>query len=109
MQLAGDRRQPGLHGELHQGREQRQRVDKRKPRTALEKILAGEDPEKVLRGYERQQRRREAQGRELHAGGRKPRTIRRRSRSRPTAKPKQPAAPADPDEAVLDYLLGAEE
>ena len=27
-----------------------------KPRTALEKILAGEDPEKVMRGYQRQQR-----------------------------------------------------
>ncbi len=79
-----------------------------KPRTALEKILAGEDPEKVLRGYERQQRvekRHETQSQQPPA-------------SAPAAKDevKQPAAPApppasapaDPDAKVLDYLLGAE-
>ena len=71
-----------------------------KPRTALEKILAGEDPAKVLRGYERQQR-----------------TEQRRDAT-PVAQPapdntqenqaKQQPAPANPDEAVLDYLLGSE-
>jgi hypothetical protein len=71
-----------------------------KPRTALEKILAGQDPAKVLRGYERQQR-----------------TEQRRDTTTPVAQPagdaqqqqaKQQPAPANPDEAVLDYLLGSE-
>ncbi len=69
-----------------------------KPRTALEKILAGEDPAKVVRGYQRQQRveqRREVQ----------PAPAADKPKEQPAAQ-KPAEAPADPDEAVLDYLLG---
>ena len=82
-----------------------------KPRTALEKILAGDDPEKVLRGYERQQRvekrrdtetqnvaDKQAQDQQAPAGPKAP----------AGAKQPQNDAPADPDQAVLDYLLGGE-
>jgi hypothetical protein len=83
----------------------------RKPRTALEKIFAGEDPAKVMRGYQRQQKvekRREVQS--------QPVTDKPADQNRPTDQNKptgdqskdQPAAPADPDQAVLDYLLGGQ-
>ena len=51
-----------------------------KPRTALEKILAGEDPAKVLRGYERQQRT--EQRRDARRSRSPPPTL---SRSRPSS------------------------
>ena len=79
-----------------------------KPRTALEKILAGEDPEKVMRGYQRQQRvekRHEAQSQQQPAG--QPAAKDEAKQPDAPAKP-QDSAPADPDAAVLDYLLGAE-
>jgi ABC-type transporter Mla subunit MlaD len=83
-----------------------------KPRTALEKILAGEDPEKVLRGYERQQRvekRHEAPSPQQAAD--KPADQKTQTGDKPQDQTAQPqgGAPADPDEAVLDYLLGGEQ
>jgi hypothetical protein len=81
-----------------------------KPRGALQKILAGEDPEKVLRGYERQQRvekRREVESQQVAD---KPARQQDQQDPKAPAEAKQPQndAPADPDEAVLDYLLGGE-
>ncbi len=79
-----------------------------KPRTALDKILAGEDPEKVLRGYERQQRvekRREAESQPV---AEKPAQRQQDQQAPADAQPPRNDAPADPDEAVLDYLLGGE-
>jgi ABC-type transporter Mla subunit MlaD len=83
----------------------------RKPRTALEKILAGQDPAKVMRGYERQQKvekRREVQSQpsaDKPADQNKPTGD--KPQDQPAAQPQDGAAP-DPDQAVLDYLLGGE-
>jgi ABC-type transporter Mla subunit MlaD len=80
-----------------------------KPRTALEKILAGEDPEKVLRGYERQQRVEKRRDTAPQDVADKPAPAQPTEQQAPAeAKQPQTAAPADPDEAVLDYLLGGE-
>jgi hypothetical protein len=79
-----------------------------KPRTALEKILAGDDPAKVLRGYERQQRLERRRDASSEPAATQPPTAPAPKPQEAERKPKQPAAPADPDEAVLDYLLGAE-
>jgi phospholipid/cholesterol/gamma-HCH transport system substrate-binding protein len=82
----------------------------RKPRTALEKIFAGEDPAKVLRGYKRQQQveaRKEAPSQQVSnpapADQSKPQGDQQQAQQQ-----KQDAAKANPDQAVLDYLLGAE-
>jgi ABC-type transporter Mla subunit MlaD len=80
-----------------------------KPRTALEKILAGEDPEKVLRGYQRQQRvekRHEAQPQPAPKDEAKQPDTQAKPPESQAGLPQAPAS--DPDEAVLDYLLGAE-
>ena len=112
LQLAGDGRQPGLHRELHQGRERRERVEHREAahRARADPRRRGSRPRSCA-AYERQQTRRGApRGRDRSRWPTSPR--RRRRADRPTeteAKPQQPAAPADPDEAVLDYLLGGEE
>jgi phospholipid/cholesterol/gamma-HCH transport system substrate-binding protein len=78
----------------------------RKPRTALEKILAGEDPEKVMRGYKRQQQVEQRKDTSSTPAAGKPAEAAPKQQQ---AEPNQQAAPADPDEAVLDYLLGAGE
>ena len=109
LQLAGDRREPGLHRELHRGREQRASASPRASRArALEQILAGEDPDKVLRRY-----------RAPAAAPSKP-----RAQARPAAGRGKPAAAAPAAEPTgaqqpqpqaprrartrrsLDYLLG---
>ena len=77
-----------------------------KPRTALEKILAGEDPEKVLRGYERQQRLEKRREVESQPAKEQPQEQAKQDEAKQPAE-QQPEA-ADPDAAVLDYLLGAE-
>ena len=80
-----------------------------KPRTELERIFAGEDPAKVLRGYERRQKaekRREAQPEPVAA---KPAADKPQGQPKPAAKKPESETPADPDEAVIDYLLGGEE
>ena len=70
-----------------------------KPRTALEKILAGQDPAKVLRGYERQQRTEPL---------RDTTPVTQPAGDSQQQQAKQQPAPANPDEAVLDYLLGSQ-
>jgi hypothetical protein len=82
-----------------------------KPRTALEKILAGEDPEKVLRGYERQQRVEPRTEAPSQQAADTPTDQNKQTGDKPQDQASQPqgSAPADPDEAVLDYLLGGEQ
>ena len=83
---------PACTGELHQGRERRERVEARPSRgTALDKILAGEDPEKVMRGYQRQQRL-EKRARGASRDGR-----RSRRRSQPRRTGQAAAEPATPE------------
>jgi ABC-type transporter Mla subunit MlaD len=80
-----------------------------KPRTALDKILAGEDPEKVMRGYQRQQRlekRHEAQP--APPAKDQPAAKDETKQPQEQAKPEGQQDTSDPDAAVLDYLLGAE-
>ena len=81
----------------------------RKPRTALEKILAGEDPAKVMRGYERQQRlekRREVESKPANEPAQD--QAKPDEAKQPDGQAGQDTGAADPDAAVLDYLLGAE-
>jgi len=86
------------------------RAFRRKARTPLDRILAGENPDKVMRLYRRQQarkaKRQAAAGERRTANGAEP-------AQQPTAAP-QPANPATPSPAqpkrkpdpVVDYLLG---
>jgi ABC-type transporter Mla subunit MlaD len=82
------------------------KASNRKPRTALEKILAGEDPAKVMRGYERQQRVEQRKDASAQPAAEAPAADKPAAEQPKQAAPAQPAP--DPDEAVLDYLLGAE-
>ena len=76
------------------------RAFRRKPSTPLDRILAGENPDKVMRLYRRQQARKA----ERQAKAAEP-------ARQPTAAPQQPkpATPAQPQrkaDPVVDYLLG---
>ena len=110
LQLARDGREPGLYRELHQGRERRKRVEERTQAAHR----AREDPggrgsrEGAARLRAPAARREAARG-AVAAGRRQARgrSSRRRQAAGPGGQP-QDAAPADPDEAVLDYLLGGE-
>jgi hypothetical protein len=78
----------------------------RKPRTALDKILAGEDPAKVMRGYERQQR--VEKRREVESQPAQQDQAKTDEAKQPESQADQETGTPDPDAAVLDYLLGAE-
>ena len=78
------------------------RAFRRKPSTPLDRILAGENPDKVMRLYRRQQARKA----ERQAKAAEP-------AQQPTAAPQQPkpaatapAAPQRKSDPVVDYLLG---
>ena len=77
-------------------------ASKRAPRTALDRIMSGEDPAKVVRGYVRdqgvQQRR--------DTGSQQVTDKQPADQGKPAADKPQGSAPTDSDEAVLDYLLG---
>jgi ABC-type transporter Mla subunit MlaD len=89
------------------------RAFRRKPRTPLERILAGEDPAKALRLWRRQQARKAAR--------QDARSEQRQAAGEPTGGPQpaaggpqeprqpadpQPAAPKPKSDPVIDYLLG---
>jgi hypothetical protein len=87
---------------------------RRKVRTPLDRILAGEDPDKVMRLWRRQQARKAKRqdaksqkaevGRRPSAVGSPPATAEQPANGeRPTANPVQPQRKPDP---VVDYLLG---
>jgi hypothetical protein len=83
----------------------------RKPRTALEKILAGEDPEKVMRGYKRNgqaEARKEAPSQPVSNQAPADQNKAQGDQQQAAKQQQKQGAPANPDEAVLDYLLGAE-
>jgi ABC-type transporter Mla subunit MlaD len=82
----------------------------RKPRTALEKILAGEDPAKVIRGYKRNSQveaRKEAPSQPVTNQAPADQNNAQGDQQQADQQ-KQDSTKANPDEAVLDYLLGAE-
>jgi ABC-type transporter Mla subunit MlaD len=82
---------------------------RRKPSTPLDRILAGEDPDKAMRLYQRQearkkQRQDEASAKEPVRSSPSAETQAPATGERPTAKlPAQPKRKPDP---VIDYLLG---
>jgi hypothetical protein len=85
------------------------RAFRRKPSTPLDRILAGENPDKVMRLYRRQQARKA----ERQAKAAKPAQQPTSAPQQPTAAPPQPkpatpapAAPQRKADPVVDYLLG---
>ena len=83
-------------------------ASRKKPRTELERIFAGEDPAKVLRGYEARQRAEQRRDVETQPAAEKQAQDKPADKQPAAAEQPQDKAPADPDEAVLDYLLGGE-
>jgi ABC-type transporter Mla subunit MlaD len=88
---------------------------RRKPRTALDRILAGEDPDKVMRLWRRQQARKADRqaARDEQPAAQKPATSPRQTTAPQSAPPKpgpkpkrKPAAPKRKSDPVIDYLLG---
>jgi ABC-type transporter Mla subunit MlaD len=89
------------------------RAFRRKPRTPLDRILAGEDPDKVMRLWRRQQARKAAR-QDAAAARKRARTPQPAVRSpepaaAPAPAPKPEPAPQPPQrkpDPVIDYLLG---
>ncbi|MGH2978315.1 MAG: MlaD family protein [Solirubrobacterales bacterium] len=83
---------------------------RRKPRTPLDRILAGEDPDKVMRLWRRQQSRK-AKRQDAAAAkepvGRRPAAVGSpQPQSAPQGAQPQPAQPQRKPDPVVDYLLG---
>jgi ABC-type transporter Mla subunit MlaD len=83
---------------------------RRKPRTPLDRILAGEDPDKVMRLWRRQQARKAerqaANGERRTVNGAEPAQQPKAAPQQPKPAAPQPAQPQRKSDPVIDYLLG---